>query len=101
MASLPWIFCIIKPDEVCARAWTTTAFQASKNFRDGAQTHVAARERKPQSEPMHSAPELRGEGRDQLDELGLALGVGLGEDPSQMRLHRRFRNIEVACGVAA
>ena len=43
MDSLPWIFCIIKPDEVCARAWTTTAFQASKNFRDGAQTHVEAR----------------------------------------------------------
>jgi len=50
---------------------------------------------------MHSAPELRGEGCDQLDEPGLALGVGLGEDPSQMRLHCRFRDIEVACGVAA
>jgi len=42
MGSLPWIFCIIRSDEVCARVWTTAAFQASKNFRDGAQTHVAA-----------------------------------------------------------
>jgi len=102
LGSLPWIFRIIK-SEVCARVWTAAAFQASKNFRDDAQTRIEARASASLKvrELMHSAPELRGKGCGQLDEIGLAPGVGLGEDPHQMRLHRRFRDIEVACGVAA
>jgi hypothetical protein len=43
-----------------------------------------------------SASRRRGEGRDQLDEIGLTSGFGLGEDAAEMRLHGRFRNIEIS-----